>query len=63
MIELRGLLVGLFAGAGYAITGFFKAKMRNRENFEYKKFFKTIVLGALLGAVSYYLGLDMTGII
>ena len=61
MPALKGVVIGALAGVGYAITGFFKAKAKNKEDFDYKKFAKTVALGAILGAVNYYLGLGMTG--
>jgi len=58
---VKGLAVGVLAGAAYAVAGYFKAKKRNGEKFDTEKFLKTLVLGAVLGAVNYYFGLGWVG--
>jgi len=58
---VKGLAVGALAGAAYAIAGYFKARQKNGENFDMNKFLKTLVLGAVLGAVNYYFGLGWVG--
>ena len=58
---VKGLAVGVLAGAAYAVAGYFKAKKRNGEKFNVEKFLKTLILGAVLGAVNYYLGLGWVG--
>lgn len=47
------VLVGLFyAGLGYL-------KNRGREDFEAKKFLRTVAVGAVVGLVAPYIGLDL----
>ena len=58
---VKGLAVGALAGAAYAIAGYFKARQRNGEDFDVNKFLKTLVLGAVLGAINYYFGLGWVG--
>ena len=58
---VKGILVGVLAGAAYAVAGYFKARQKNGEDFDVNKFLKTLVLGAVLGAVNYYFGLGWVG--
>ena len=58
---LKGIVAGAVGGMLYALTGYFKARQRNGEDFDVNKFLKTLVLGAVLGAVNYYFGLGWVG--
>ena len=58
---VKGVLVGFLAGAIYAMTGYFKAYQKHNEDFNAKKFLKTLALGGILGAINFYLGLGMVG--
>ena len=54
---VKGLAVGLIAGILYGLLGYLKSG----EEFNARKFFKTLIIGAILGALNYGLGLGITG--
>jgi len=57
---LVGLVKGVIAGMGYAITGYSKAYKRGKqEEFDLSKFTATAILGALVGAVAGYMGMPI----
>lgn len=51
---ITGLIVGALSGIGYAVLGYLKSG----EDFDEQKFVTTIVIGAVVGAVAAYYGLD-----
>ncbi len=48
---------GLIGGALYATSGFLK---NFEEKFDYKKFLRTLILGAIVGVTNAMLGLPIT---
>ncbi|MEM4497322.1 MAG: hypothetical protein QW692_00665 [Nitrososphaerota archaeon] len=58
---VEGIIAGVVGGALYALAGYLKAREKNGEKFDAAKFGKTILLGAVLGALNYALGLGLIG--
>jgi len=54
---MNAIMLGLIGGALYAVSGFLKSM---DEKFEYKKFLRTVVLGAIVGATNSLLGIPVT---
>jgi hypothetical protein len=51
------LILGIFAGATFAILGF--GKHRKEEKFNYEKFITTVVVGAFAGMISVFIEIQM----
>jgi hypothetical protein len=51
---IESIIIGIVAGLGYGITGYFKSIQK--EKFEPYKFSQSVIVGALAGAFMGYYG-------
>lgn len=55
-MEFSNVIVGIGAGIAYSLVGFAKTR---EEAFDFNKFGLTLVTGAVVGAVSGFMNLEM----
>ena len=55
------LVYGAIAGIGWGLTGLFaeKAKRKDAEDFDYKLFLKTVLIGAAIGGIASFQGMTV----
>ena len=57
---LEGIVLGIMGGILYGCTGYLKSiKKRKREKFDILKFTQSVVVGGIVGGITYSMGISM----